>query len=65
MLLTWIKGEDANKKILSYSLEKQYQLGFKVGEILKKIHSISIKKNNLWENKFNLKIDKKILTYRK
>lgn len=65
MLLTWIKGEDADKKILSYSLEKQYQLGFEAGEILKKIHSISIKKNNLWENRFNLKIDKKILTYEK
>lgn len=42
MLLTWVEGVDLESALTELSEEEQYRLGRKAGEILKKIHSISV-----------------------
>lgn len=65
LLLTWCEGEDAEKVLPSLTDTCQYVLGFKSGEILKKIHSISPPKElENWDIRFNRKMDHKIKTYK-
>ncbi len=63
-LLTWCDGKDA-EEVLPYLTEtKQYVLGLKAGEILRKMHSIPAP-NDLedWAVRFNRKTDFKIQKY--
>lgn len=64
-LFTWIDGNDADLKIKEFNKEEQYNLGFTAGKYLKEIHSMPAPSSELdWEIKFNVKIDKKILSYK-
>jgi serine/threonine-protein kinase len=64
LLLTWCDGEDARTALPSCTNEDQYAIGFKSGEILKKIHSIfAPKEQEEWSSRFNRKINIKIRQY--
>lgn len=62
-LYSWIDGHDAKDLIYKYSDEMKYDYGYRMGQSLKKIHSINVDKNVDWEKKFNNKIDVKIKNY--
>lgn len=47
MLLTWLEGRDLEEILPGLPKEKQYQLGRKAGEILKKIHSIPVDEEDI------------------
>lgn len=47
MLLTWIDGIDLKDALPELSEEEQYQLGRQAGEILQKIHSIPLEKEDI------------------
>lgn len=66
MILTWIKGSPLQNRVNHINPELQYKLGYKSGEILKKIHSINPRTQPTlsWSDKFNKKIDKKISNYK-
>lgn len=62
---TYVKGHDLIDVLHSYSKDEQYRLGVISGEYLKKIHSINMHENSdLWDVKFNKKIDAKIKRFR-
>lgn len=64
ILFTWINGKDAESILPNLSIDKQYGLGVKAGELLNKIHSISAPQNILnWAERFNHKIDVKMANY--
>ena len=44
-LQSWIDGVDAEELIPTLPLDKQYELGLKAGEIIRKIHSIPAPKD--------------------
>ncbi|MDD4414938.1 MAG: phosphotransferase [Oscillospiraceae bacterium] len=69
-LQSWIDGEDLETVLPLLSETEQYVLGFKSGEILKAIHTISAPETNAngacvedWEPRFNRKTDYKIKKY--
>jgi len=63
-LQSWINGKDAEEVIPTLSHSRQYDYGYKAGEILKIIHSIPAPNDQTdWEVRFNKKIDKKIRGY--
>lgn len=64
-LHTWIDGKDAEEVIPLLPETEQYILGLKVGEILKKIHSIPAPENQEdWYTRFNRKTNIKIQKYK-
>jgi serine/threonine-protein kinase len=64
-LLTWIDGEDATEVLHYYDETDQYVLGYRSGEILRKIHSILAPDDiEDWAIRFNRKTDNKLKTYR-
>ncbi|MCH4889682.1 phosphotransferase family protein [Acidaminobacter sp. JC074] len=64
MILKWILGQDLESALPSLSLKRQYELGYEAGEILKSIHGTDIAFEPFsWSQKFNNKIDKKMLMY--
>lgn len=64
VLQSWINGVDAEEHIHDYDEQKQYDLGFQSGEILKKIHTIPAPQNQEdWETRFGRKMDRKIQMY--
>jgi len=64
MLLEWIQGRDLEEALKTLVKREQYRLGYEAGVILKKIHDEKIAIEAFsWEEKFNRKMDKKILTY--
>ncbi len=66
MLLSWIDGKDAEEVLPTLSPKEQYVLGLKVGQLLKKIHSIPAPQTQEdWESRFNRKINSKIEAYNK
>ena len=63
-LQSWINGKDAEDVIPTLSHSRQYDYGYKAGEILKIIHSIPAPDDQTdWEVRFNKKIDRKIKGY--
>lgn len=63
-LQSWINGKDAEEVIPTLSHSRQYDYGYKAGEILKTIHSIPAPDDQTdWEVRFNKKIDRKIKGY--
>lgn len=63
-LQSWIDGVDAEEFIPTLPLDKQYELGLKASEIIRKIHSIPAPKDiPEWGEKFSKKIDRKIKIY--
>ncbi|WP_207655704.1 aminoglycoside phosphotransferase family protein [Vallitalea okinawensis] len=63
-LLTWIEGVDAEDQLPTMSVEEQYQMGVKAGEILRKIHSLKPEKDvEPWTDTYNPKIDRVIKRY--
>lgn len=66
ILLGWLEGEDALEVLPTLDEAKQYQIGIKAGQILKKIHSIKPKqKLPSWESIYQRKIDIAIDAYRR
>ncbi|QOR35320.1 phosphotransferase [Clostridium sp. 'deep sea'] len=64
LLLTWLKGNDAEQELPKLSKKKQYDLGVKAGENISKIHSLKPTFSYMpWHERFNKKIDKKIKSY--
>ncbi|MDF2557175.1 MAG: aph [Bacillales bacterium] len=64
-LLTWINGEDAVKVMTNLTETEQYHLGFKAGQILKKIHSIGKRElTTSWSEFYNSKLDQSIENYK-
>ena len=61
MVLSWLEGEDAEKEVAKLSDEDAYKLGVEAGQILRKLHTIKINKNEEmpWKEKFNLKMIRK------
>ena len=65
MILKWVEGFQAKDKIFLLDKRKQYDLGTKSGRILKRIHSLPVKKNLInWEERYNQKTDKKIYYFK-
>ena len=63
-LLEWIDGDDAETVIPTLPLSKQYELGLRAGEIVRKIHSIPAPDGIPdWGEKMGKKIDAKIKLY--
>jgi len=66
LLQTWIDGEDLEEILITLSDTQQYVLGFKSGQILRKMHSISAPKTHEdWAMRFNRKTDMTIERYNK
>lgn len=65
MILNWIEGDPLKNKITEMNEAFNYDLGYKSGQMLKKIHGISLKEKPTltWSEKFNKKIDRKIKNY--
>jgi len=64
LLLTWVEGEDAETALPKYSLNEQYNLGVKSGQILRKIHYIPARKGEQqWGSRYKAKIQQKIKNY--
>ena len=64
IILSWIEGVDAQEYILNLSNKEQYEYGIIAGKELLKIHSLKAPSNIFdWEEKFNKKIDRKIIMY--
>ena len=49
MILTWVEGKDLKEVLAGLPEKEQYLLGRKAGEILKKIHSVTVEKEDLPE----------------
>lgn len=65
-LQSWIEGFDAEELIPALTEDKQYEYGTEAGQILKKIHSVPAPETvDIWENRFNRKLDRKVEQYRK
>ncbi len=66
ILLSWIEAADAEKEILKYSTEAQYDFGRVAGGYLKKIHGFhsTYQLSDTWDELFNRKIDKKLEMYK-
>lgn len=65
-IFTWIEGIDLEDAIESLDLDKQYNLGFQAGYMLKKMHSIEVKNHNSnWEDVYKYKINRVIEAYKR
>lgn len=63
-LFTWCDGEDADIVLPKMTKTKQYELGVKSGQLLRKIHTIPAPdEQEPWETRFNRKTDNKIKKY--
>lgn len=63
-LLTWIDGKDAEAILPTLTDREQYNLGYKAGEVLRKMHQIPSPENQRpWTERFNCKIDRNIKAY--
>lgn len=63
-LQSWIKGDNLEEVIHTFSNAKQYSLGLESGRILKQIHSIPAPKTQeAWDLRFNRKIGRNIRNY--
>ncbi|MGM9858450.1 MAG: aminoglycoside phosphotransferase family protein [Bacilli bacterium] len=62
MILSWIEGKDLEEVLPSLSKEEQYLLGRKAGNILKKIHSLSI---DIEDNNNKSIVEKKLMKIQK
>ena len=61
---SWIDGVDAESCVPTLSKEKQYTYGLDAGRILKKLHTLPAPADATpWEERFNIKIDRKIKMY--
>lgn len=61
---SWIDGEDAEDAISTLPTEQQYAYGLDAGRILKKLHSLPAPADApAWADRFNAKIDRKIMMY--
>lgn len=60
----WVEGIDAEHVLPTLPTNRQYELGYRAGQILNQIHKMPIDEPDwLWENRFGSKIDKKIQTF--
>ena len=61
MVLTFLEGKEAEEEIFNYDTNKQYQMGFEAGRMLRKIHSLSIPPQTLsWWERYQEKMQRKI-----
>lgn len=64
-LYAWVEGEEAEERIPLLPRQEQYRLGFKAGEILRKIHTLPAPEDQEdWAARFGRKMDGKIQKYR-
>lgn len=59
-LSKWMDGNDLEDIIHQYPIDVQYKLGYEAGEILRKIHSIEIDTDKVWDITYQNKINKKL-----
>jgi serine/threonine-protein kinase len=65
-LLTWCQGEDAADRLATLSIAQQYVLGFKTGELLQKIHTVSAPSGiGDWSSRFHRDFNDALTEYRK
>ncbi len=63
-LYSWVEGDDAESTLPKLSKDKQYQLGVKAGEALRKIHSIPAPETvKDWYTRYEAKIRQKLRMY--
>jgi len=61
---SWVDGVDAEELIPTLSFGEQYKYGLDAGHVLQKIHSLPAPADAPeWEERFNAKIDRKIVMY--
>ena len=65
MLLSWIEGEDGRSAIGKLSSTKQYELGYKAGEMLREIHGLTLTSdlNNEHTSRYKKTIENRIEDY--
>ena len=64
-LLTWCEGEDAKELLPSLSEKEQYELGYKAGQIFKKMETIeSYPPSSNWAKTYGKKVEKYINDYK-
>lgn len=65
MLLSWINGENVEIMMPKLSKKQQYECGYKAGQILRKIHSISSNGSvEAWKNKYLRKLKERLELYK-
>lgn len=63
-LLTWADGSEATDEIKRFPPLKQYELGRRAGEYLKRLHALPAKPDTeKWETYFSRKMDRKLKMY--
>lgn len=65
LLLEYIEGDQAELILPSLTIEKQYQLGLKMGKELKEIHKLNYTLENNWTEQYKKKIISRIDAFRK
>ncbi len=64
-LFSWIEGKELSGELSKLSIEKQYQLGWQAGQLLREIHQVPVPAHRLlWSSYFQQKIDKKLLLFK-
>lgn len=63
-LFNWVEGKELPDELPNLSVDKQYQLGWQAGELLRQIHQIPAPKERPpWSTYFQQKIDKKLALF--
>lgn len=64
MLLTWVNGEQAELVLPTLNNDLQYNLGYKAGQMLRKLHSINeLDVNSSWKDSYTVKHQNRILMF--
>ncbi len=65
-MVSWLEGEDAMEAMTAMAEKERYVLGFKSGELLRRLHALPAPDDaEDWESRFWRKIDGRISDYRK
>lgn len=65
LLLSWIRGVDAETHIACADSEVAYELGLRGGEILRKIHAVEIKTSEeSWDVRYQKMVDQRIKDFK-
>lgn len=64
MILSWIEGVELEKALKKLNNTKRYQLGYESGQILKKIHRVSVQTEQTgWYDRYFSIIDERLKAY--
>ncbi len=63
-LFSWVDGKELSDELPNLSIDKQYQLGWQAGELLRQIHQLPAPAGRMpWSTYFQQKIDKKLALF--